>query len=111
MDEQVLPRLLAADPAGYVGKRYSFEIKVKSWTVHDGMIAMEAQFNGNLHNYANDPFDLTIYLMFDGYVDDFFRPNQELTVFGEIIDPSITDPPHPRMQVQYAMYVIGGSRW
>ena len=36
---------------------------------------------------------------------------QELTVMGEMLTPTLTDPSYPRMQVQYTVQVIGGSRW
>ena len=108
LDEAVALWKIAEDPEGHVGKRYSFEVQVKSWSVFEGKITMEAEWRTLYTNHAYNP---TVYLIFNGYMDDFFKKGQELTVYGEMLDPTKTDPAYPRMQVQYAVYVIGGSRW
>ena len=112
LDEAVKPQLIIDHPQDYVGKRFSLEIRVQSWTIHDGMISMEVHLD-NLQNRNMDMYAYTtpIYLIFDSYADDFFRAGQELTVLGEMLEPTQTDPAYPRMQVQYAEYVIGGRLW
>ena len=110
LDEQVHPVKLSENPEDYVGKRLSFEIKVDGWTIQEGLITMDAHF-GSMYMSNGKSFLGPICLIFDSYADDYFRKGQELTVMGEMLEPTLTDPSYPRMQVRYAIHVIGGSRW
>ena len=109
LDEWVKPQDLAAHPEDYEGQRLTYEIQVDNWTTQDGRITMMARMSDRKSAWPT--FQEPICLVFDSYADDFFRVGQQLTVLGEMLSPTLTDPVYPRMQVVYAYLVIGGSRW
>ena len=112
LSDAIKPLMLMENPEAYVGSRYSFEVKILSWTIYEGIITMTARFDSYQYTVNGQGYTGNICLLFDSYMDDFFRAGQKLTVYGEVLEPTRTDPPMPRMQVQYAEYVIGsGGRY
>ena len=109
LNEWVRPDELSEHPEDYLGQRLTYEIKVENWTVQNGRITMMAGMSDRKSNFPS--YQYPICLVYDSYADDFFRVGQELTVMGEMLTPTLTDPSYPRMQVQYTVQVIGGSRW
>ncbi len=109
LNEWVRPDELSQHPEEYVGQRLTYEIKVENWTIQNGRITMMAGMSDRKNSYPY--YSYPVCLVYDTYADDFFRVGQELTVMGEMLTPTLTDPSYPRMQVQYTVQVIGGSRW
>ncbi len=109
LDEWVRPQDLCANPEDYVGKRLTYEIKVENWTTQNGIVTMMASLSDRKD--AVPTYKEPICLIFNTYADDFFSVGRQLTVLGEMLTPTLTDPSYPRMQVEYAYLVIGGRAW
>ena len=104
LDEDFLPRHLGEDPESCVGKRVKLETMVRGLSMRDGILTVEARFTWTKGgNYNTAP----CYLIFDSYMEDYFKPGLDVTVYGEIIEPARTDPVCPRIKVQYVEYVYG----
>ena len=108
IEETISAKMLLENPGGYVGKRCSYYVLVQGWSVHDGMITLEARPEDRNGAKVDDP---GILLIFDNYMEDFFSPGMLVTIYGEILEPSLTEQPKPRIEVFYTELVTRRSNW
>ena len=89
---------ILSDPAAHVGDRVSLDVQMMTVRQRDGLVTCEGRIN-------QDP-KKNILVIFPDYMEDQVYPGILLTVCGELDEPTLTDPPVPRLNVQYATNLI-----
>ncbi len=80
---------IQADPAAWVGKRIQLETKLEGRQFYEG---------GNTFTLRERDGTPYLMLVLDGYIDDK-QGNANLTILGEVLEPTKTDPAIPRIRI------------
>lgn|GEM_PF-2288154 len=86
------------EPDAHVGERTALEVRTIQVDHRDGILSVECRIEEDRAR--------PIILLYPDYMDDQITPQMVITVYGEIIDPALLDPPVPRMEVEYTRNLI-----
>ena len=92
----VTGKKISAAPAGYVGSRVKIEVYTTGVQRQDGRLIL----SGNISKDKKMP----ILLICPDYLDDQILDKMILTVYGTVLEPSRTETPTPRIDVEYIQY-------
>lgn len=76
-------------------------IKMEIYTTKAERLNGQLVLAGNIESDKNRP----VILVCDDYFEDQILDKMKLTVYGEIIEPALTEPPIPRVQAAYTSYL------
>ncbi|MBE5781895.1 MAG: hypothetical protein E7329_01105 [Clostridiales bacterium] len=97
LTEGVSGKAISNDPSAHVGSRVKLEVYTKEVERTDGRLILK----GNI----NKDEDMPVILVCDSYLEDMILQKMILTVYGEVIEPSLTETPIPRIHVEYIQYL------
>ena len=97
LTEGVYGKNISADPSAHVGSRVKLEVYTQEAERTDGRLILKGRIN------KKD--DMPVILVCDSYMEDMILPKMILTVYGEVIEPSLTEEPIPRIHVEYIQYL------
>ncbi|MBE5786193.1 MAG: hypothetical protein E7324_01485 [Clostridiales bacterium] len=97
LTEGLTAKKISAKPADHVGGRIKLEVYTKEVERTDGRLILKGNINKNK--------DQPIILVCEGYLQDEILDKMILTVYGEVIEPSLTDDAIPRLHVEYISYL------
>ena len=92
----VTGKKISARPADYVGSRVKIEVRTTKVQYQDGRLII----HGNISKNKKQP----VILVCPDYLDDEIQAKMILTVYGTVIEPSQTETPVPRLDVEYIQY-------
>ena len=97
LTEGMTTKKLSADPAAYIGSRIKMEVYTTGVERVNGQLVL----HGNIESDKKRP----VILVVDDYLEDQILDKMKLLVYGEVIEPSLTEPPIPRVEVEYISYL------
>lgn len=97
LTDGVTGKKISADPSAHVGSRVKLEVYTDQVERTDGRLIL----TGRIDKKKDQP----IILICEGYLEDAILDGMILTVYGQVIEPSLTEMPIPRIQVEYIQYL------
>ncbi len=88
---------ISRDPGAHIGERIKLEVYTQEVERTDGRLILKG--------IINQKKDMPIILVCDSYLEDEILEKMILTVYGEVIEPSLTETPIPRLDVEYISYL------
>ncbi|MBE5786194.1 MAG: hypothetical protein E7324_01490 [Clostridiales bacterium] len=93
------------NPEAHIGERYEinfdYDWKTGNVTYFDGYAVAEKMV---AIKHEGENYRVPIQLIFPNYGDDILVNKGTVIVFGQMIEPAMTEPAIPRMEVQLAVY-------
>lgn len=87
---------ISKDPEAHMGGRIKLDVYTREIEHTDGRLIIK----GNVYTHTDQP----IILVCDSYLEDKIKEKMIITVYGEVIEPSITEEPIPRLHTEYISY-------
>ena len=97
LTEGLTTKKLSNDPAAHQGERIKLEVYTTKVERLDGQLIL----SGNIEKDKNRP----VILVCDDYFEDTILDKMIITVYGEVMEPSLTEPPIPQVHVEYITYL------
>lgn len=97
LTEGLSAKKISKDPAAYIGGRIKLEVYTRELEHTDGRLIIK----GNVYQHKDQP----IILVCDSYLRDKIKEKMIITVYGDVIEPSLTEDPIPRLHVEYISYL------
>ncbi len=97
LTEGVTGKKLVADPGAYIGARVKLEVYITDVSRDGGFLTLTCRIDSKK--------DQPIYLVCDSYLEDEILDKMLITVYGTVIEPSLTDTPVPRLEIEYVSYL------
>jgi len=97
LTEGLSAKKISKDPAAYIGDRIKLEVYTKEVERTDGRLILKGTINKNKEQ--------PIILVCDNYLQDEILDKMIITVYGDVIEPSLTEEPIPRLHVEYISYL------
>lgn len=88
---------LSAAPDAYTGQRLRLEVYTTQVQRQDGLLVLTGRIDGKT--------DRPVLLICDSYLEDQILDKMQLTVYGQVLEPSRTEEPIPRVSVEYIYYL------
>ena len=97
LTEGLSAKKISKDPAAHIGGRIKLEVYTREVERTAGRLILKGNINKNK--------DQPIILVCDSYLQDEILDKMIITVYGEVIEPSLTEEPIPRLHVEYISYL------
>ena len=97
LTEGLSAKKISQEPGAHVGGRIKMEVYIKEVERTDGRLILKGSIN--------QKNDMPVILICDSYLADEILDKMIITVYGEVIEPSRTDAPIPRVHVEFISYL------